>query len=64
MAKDAYDNFSRRVEAQVESVETAIEKNDIDYIGKMEVLANKEMITRDTLDAVKTLMNIKTQEQV
>lgn len=29
----------------------------------MEVLANKEMITRDTLDAVKTLMNIKTQEQ-
>lgn len=44
-------------------VDEAIEKNDIDFVPKMEVLAEKDVISRDTVDAVKTLLDINLKNQ-
>lgn len=44
-------------------VDEAIEKNDIDFIPKMEVLEKKEAISRETVDAVKTLLDLNLKNQ-
>jgi len=44
-------------------VDQAVEKNDIDFLPKMDVLVKKEAISQETADAVKTLLDLKLQEQ-
>lgn len=44
-------------------VDEAIQKNDIDFIPKMEVLLQKDAISRDTVDAVKTLLDLNLKNQ-
>lgn len=63
VVKDAYDNFIDRAKAQVDMVDEAIDKNDIDFIPKMEVLEKKEAISRETVDAVKTLLDLNLKNQ-
>lgn len=63
VAKDVYDNFSRRAEAQVDMVDRAVAKDDIDFIPKMEVLVQKEAIAQETVDAVKQLLELKVSEE-
>lgn len=63
VAKDVLDNFSRRAEAQVDMVDRAVAKDDIDFIPKMEVLVQKEAIAQETVDAVKQLLELKVSEE-
>lgn len=63
MAKDAYDNFIDRATAQVDMVQEAIEKNDIDFVPKMEVLAQKGAVSEQTVEAVKTLLDLSLQNE-
>lgn len=44
-------------------VDEAVQKNDIDFLPKMDVLVKKEAISQETEDAVKTLLDLKLQEQ-
>ena len=44
-------------------IEKAVEKNDIDFIPKMEALAQKDAISEATVEAVKTLMDLKLNDQ-
>jgi hypothetical protein len=63
VAKDVLDNFTRRTEAQVDMVDSAVAKDDIDFIPKMEVLVQKEAIAQETVDAVKQLLELKVSEE-
>jgi len=63
VAKDVLDNFTRRAEAQVDMVDRAVVKDDIDFIPKMEVLVQKEAIAQETVDAVKKLLELKVSEE-
>lgn len=63
VAKDAYDNFTDRTKAQVEMVQKAVEKNDIDFIPKMEILKDKGAISEQTVGAAKTLLSLKLNEK-
>ena len=63
VAKDVLDNFTRRAEAQVDMVDRAVAKDDIDFIPKMEVLVQKEAIAKETVDAVKQLLELKVSEE-
>lgn len=63
VAKDVLDNFTRRAEAQVDMVDRAVAKDDIDFIPKMEVLVQKEAIAQETVDAVKQLLELKVSEE-
>jgi hypothetical protein len=63
VAKDVLDNFTRRAEAQVDMVDSAVAKDDIDFIPKMEVLVQKDAIAQETVDAVKQLLELKVSEE-
>lgn len=63
MTKDAYDNFIDRATAQVDMVQEAIEKNDIDFVPKMEVLAQKGAVSEQTVEAVKTLLDLSLKNE-
>lgn len=63
VAKDVLDNFTRRAEAQVDMVDSAVAKGDIDFIPKMEVLVQKDAIAQETVDAVKQLLELKVSEE-
>jgi hypothetical protein len=63
VAKDVLDNFTRRTEAQVDMVDSAVAKDDIDFIPKMEVLVQKDAIAQETVDAVKQLLELKVSEE-
>lgn len=44
-------------------VDEAIQKNDIDFIPKMEVLAKKGAVSEQTVEAVKTLLDLSLQNE-
>lgn len=44
-------------------VHEAIQKNDIDFVPKMEVLAQKGAVSDKTVEAVKTLLDLSLQNE-
>lgn len=44
-------------------VDSAVAKDDIDFIPKMEVLVQKDAIAQETVDAVKQLLELKVSEE-
>lgn len=44
-------------------VDEAIKKNDIDFVPKMEVLAKKGAVSEQTVEAVKTLLDLSLQNE-
>lgn len=63
VAKDAYDNFTDRAQAQVDMVEEAVDKKDPDFLGKVDVLVKKDAISEKTAEAIKSLLEIKVKEK-
>lgn len=44
-------------------VDEAIQNNDIDFVPKMEVLAKKGAVSEQTVEAVKTLLDLSLQNE-